>query len=265
MPHPVRTLLHTLQGWLATCSLRQPGRLARKHVLPAASHRSIAWPLLTFGLLLAATVWMWRSTAAEVNQIARERFDFKVAEALFAIEQRLLAYEQVQRGGVALFAASNEVTRDQWRTYVRQLNLEKNYPGIQAMAFSRRLLPAELNGFVQRTRPEGLETAIAGDGFFAGSLLHTFKPHLMTLDLRMPGIDGFGVLRFLRETQLPTPLKVLVVSGDSEEHFKQALALGAHGALCKPFDNEELLAGARELLGEAKAPTPATRPRTSSG
>lgn len=157
MPHAIRTLLYPLQGRLAGWSLRQPGRFTCKRVLPAARYRSIAWPLLTFGLLLAATVWMWRSTAAEVNQIARERFDFKVAEALFAIEQRLLAYEQVQRGGVALFAASNEVTRDQWRTYVRQLNLEKNYPGIQAMAFSRRLLPAELNGFVQRTRSEGLE------------------------------------------------------------------------------------------------------------
>lgn len=118
---------------------------------------------------------------------------------------------------------------------------------------------------LQLTRSEGLETAIAGDGFFAGSLLHTFKSHLMTLDLRMPDIDGLGVLRFLRETHLPTPLKVLVVSGDSEEHFKQALALGAHGALCKPFDNQELLAAARELLGEAKAPARAMRPPESSG
>ncbi|MDP3795896.1 MAG: CHASE domain-containing protein [Polaromonas sp.] len=156
MPHAVRTLLHPLQGRLATWSLRQPGRFARKRVLPAARYRAIAWPLLTVGLLLAATVLMWRSAVTETEQIAHERFDFKVAEARFAIEQRLLAYEQVQRGGVALFAASNEVTRDQWRTYVRELNLEKNYPGIQAMAFSRRLLPAELNEFVQRTRSEGL-------------------------------------------------------------------------------------------------------------
>jgi excisionase family DNA binding protein len=111
----------------------------------------------------------------------------------------------------------------------------------------------------------GFEMAIASDGFLAGSLLHTFKPHLMTLDIRMPGIDGLGVLRFLQETPLPTPLKVLVVSGDSEEHLKQALALGAHGALCKPFDNEALLAAARELLGEAKTPARAMRPQAGSG
>ena len=111
----------------------------------------------------------------------------------------------------------------------------------------------------------GFETAIANDGFLAGSLLYTFKPHLMTLDILMPGIDGFAVLRLLREAQLPTPLKVLVVSGDSEEHLQQALALGAHGALCKPFDNEELLATARELLGETTAPARAMRPTESSG
>jgi len=111
----------------------------------------------------------------------------------------------------------------------------------------------------------GFETAIANDGFLAGSLLYTFNPDLLTLDIRMPGIDGFAVLRFLSETQLPTPLKVLVVSGDSAEHLEQALALGAHGALCKPFDNQALLAAARELLGEAKAPARAMRPPSSSG
>ncbi|MBI1907248.1 MAG: response regulator [Rhodocyclales bacterium] len=97
----------------------------------------------------------------------------------------------------------------------------------------------------------GFETAIASDGFLAGSLLHTFKPHLITLDIRMPGIDGFGVLRFLRETHLSTPLKVLVVSGESEARLAQAVTLGANGALGKPFDNQALLATARELLGEA--------------
>jgi excisionase family DNA binding protein len=97
----------------------------------------------------------------------------------------------------------------------------------------------------------GYETVIASDGFLAGSLLHTFKPRLMTLDLRMPGIDGFGVLRFLRET-LPLPsLRILVISGDSEAHLRQALAQGAHGVLPKPFTNEQLLDTVQRLLGES--------------
>lgn len=95
----------------------------------------------------------------------------------------------------------------------------------------------------------GYEVVIASDGFLAGSLLHTFKPNLMTLDLRMSGIDGFGVLRFLRETRPLASLKVLVISGESEERLREALAQGAHEALPKPFANEQFLQAVQRLLG----------------
>jgi len=86
MHHTVRSLFSALQCRIAHQSLRPSGGSARKRVLLAARHRAIAWPLLTLGLLLAATVWMWRGAAAETHQIARERFGFKVAEARFAID-----------------------------------------------------------------------------------------------------------------------------------------------------------------------------------
>jgi excisionase family DNA binding protein len=96
----------------------------------------------------------------------------------------------------------------------------------------------------------GFETIVAGDGFSAGSMLHTFKPQAMTLDIRMPRIDGLSVLRFLRELPPPFPLKVLVVSGDSEARLREALDLGAHGVLAKPFVNDELLASITRLLDD---------------
>ena len=37
----------------------------------------------------------------------------------------------------------------------------------------------------------GFETASVSDGFQAGLLLHSYRPGLLTLDLRMPGVDGF--------------------------------------------------------------------------
>jgi excisionase family DNA binding protein len=94
------------------------------------------------------------------------------------------------------------------------------------------------------------ETAIASNGFEAGAMLHTFRPGLITLDLRMPGVDGLGVLRFLRQTELAGPLKVLVVSADTDDRLKQALALGADAVLRKPFSNEELLAAVDRLYAE---------------
>jgi excisionase family DNA binding protein len=106
----------------------------------------------------------------------------------------------------------------------------------------------------------GFEALVAGDGFSAGSMLHTFRPQAMTLDIRMPMIDGLSVLRTLRDLPPPFPLKVLVVSGDSEDRLRQALELGAHGVLAKPFVNDELLAALARLLADE----PPSR-RNSSG
>jgi excisionase family DNA binding protein len=96
-------------------------------------------------------------------------------------------------------------------------------------------------------RSAGFETAIASNGFEAGAMLPIFKPSLMTLDLRMPGLDGLDVLRFLQKTELPAPLKTLVVSADTEERLRASLALGAHGVVRKPFTNEELLRAVEQM------------------
>lgn len=127
--------------------------------------RALFGAVLAFLALLAVTGWMWSNASREIEQTARERFEFKVAEANFAIQQRMLAYEQVLRGGIGLFAASNEVSRDAWRTYVHQLNLEKNYPGIQAIAYSHRILPEQLQAHIEKIRAEGFpKYAVRPDG-----------------------------------------------------------------------------------------------------
>ena len=97
----------------------------------------------------------------------------------------------------------------------------------------------------------GYETAIAADGFMAGSLLHTFRPSLMTLDLRMPCLNGKDVLDFLQGLREPLRLlacRVLVVSAESPYRIAQALSLGAHGAVVKPFANDVLLHEVDRLL-----------------
>ncbi len=99
----------------------------------------------------------------------------------------------------------------------------------------------------------GYETVIASDGFWTGSLLYTFKPDLITLDLRMPGLDGLDVLRFLRQAAVPFNYKVLVVSAETQDRINEALSLGAHGALSKPFENADLLDAVRRLCGEPAA------------
>lgn len=117
----------------------------------------------------------------------------------------------------------------------------------QSSALPRRVLIADdepaMARAIQRVLIRGgYETAIAPSGFEAGAMLYTFKPGVMTLDLRMPGIDGIKVLHFLKNAYLPSPFRILVVSADTEDRLQEALTLGAHGLLRKPFSNKELLA-----------------------
>jgi putative two-component system response regulator len=77
-----------------------------------------------------------------------------------------------------------------------------------------------------------------------------FQPDLVVLDLRMPGIDGFGVLGQLAPV-IPqsTYLPVLVLSADSSLTAKQrALRMGAKDILTKPFDVTEVVLRIRNLL-----------------
>jgi excisionase family DNA binding protein len=130
---------------------------------------------------------------------------------------------------------------------LRRFMREHNIPDGSAPAPSRRVLivddePAMAHAIERVLRQAGFETALAANGFEAGAMLSIFKPAVMTLDLRMPGLDGMAVLRFLRQAGSSAPVRTLVVSADSEERLREALALGAHGILRKPFGNEELLA-----------------------
>ena len=110
----------------------------------------------------------------------------------------------------------------------------------------RRVLIVEdephMSKSIQRVlQREGFETLVASDGFRAGTLLGTFAPSVMTLDLKIPGLSGLDVLTFVRSTQGLENVKILVVSAMPKEDLEQALATGADDMLQKPFTNEELL------------------------
>lgn len=130
---------------------------------------------------------------------------------------------------------------------LRRFMREHDMPDPWAVApVTRRALVVDDEPLMARAiervlRQAGYETALAAGGFEAGAMLFSFKPDVMTLDLRMPGMDGIEVLKFLQRAGLQA-LKVVVISADSEERLRQALELGAHAVLPKPFANEALLA-----------------------
>jgi excisionase family DNA binding protein len=100
------------------------------------------------------------------------------------------------------------------------------------------------------TSRAGFKSVIATDPFKAGALLTSFKPQLMTLDLSMPGINGYDVVKFARQEYADKSLKILIISALGEAQRQEALDLGADMALAKPFVNQELLTSIETLLAK---------------
>lgn len=97
---------------------------------------------------------------------------------------------------------------------------------------------------------EGFEVYIAMDGQSGLAAARTHQPHLVLLDIAMPGLDGFEVCRRLR---LHDDLPIIMLTARDEITDKvNALNLGADDYLPKPFAFDELLARIRAVLRRYK-------------
>ncbi|MDZ7869075.1 MAG: response regulator [Rheinheimera sp.] len=94
----------------------------------------------------------------------------------------------------------------------------------------------------------GYQLDFAADGFQAGVKIASGQPDLITLDLSMPGLDGFDVIRYIRQQPELAPVRILVISGLGSEELAQARALGADATLSKPFENSQLSELVQQLL-----------------
>ena len=94
---------------------------------------------------------------------------------------------------------------------------------------------------------EGYQVEEAGDGKAALDMLRTKAPDLLILDLGLPDLDGFEVIRQLRDFGSSIPIVVLSSRTD-EKGQVHALDLGADDYVTKPFGIDELLARTRTAL-----------------
>jgi two-component system OmpR family response regulator len=120
----------------------------------------------------------------------------------------------------------------------------------------RELLSASL-------RYAGFEVATAPDGQQALAVAEQFRPDLLVLDVMMPGLDGFGVVRRLRQNGTLTPV-LFLTARDAAEDKVTGLTLGGDDYVTKPFSLDEVLARIRAVLRRSQsAQRAAEAPRLS--
>ncbi|USB32348.1 response regulator transcription factor [Paenibacillus sp. YPG26] len=104
---------------------------------------------------------------------------------------------------------------------------------------------------------EGFEVQTAPDGAAAVELAMDFKPHVVILDVMMPEMNGFEVVKEMKSTGANVGIIMLTAKDEVEDRVK-GLTLGADDYMVKPFSFEELLARIQarlrnqfpDLLGE---------------
>jgi len=105
--------------------------------------------------------------------------------------------------------------------------------------------------FLQR---EGYRVSNARDGVEALEMLEDEMPALMLLDIEMPRMDGFEVVRHVRSNAATRTLPIIMItSRTADKHRSHALTAGVDGYMGKPFQEDELLAEIQRLTGHVIA------------
>ncbi|MBF0484131.1 MAG: response regulator [Candidatus Omnitrophica bacterium] len=125
----------------------------------------------------------------------------------------------------------------------------------KALAAVKRILVVDDDKNITRSLQRLLKGAgysdieLAFDGFEAGRKFFEFQPHLVIVDIRMPGIDGFQVVEHILKSPHGKQVKIIAISAFFEaEKKKYLIQQGVSFCLDKPFDPKELIVKIKEII-----------------
>src|SRR5260370_30574252 len=127
---------------------------------------------------------------------------------------------------------------------------------ISAILVDDENLASEELAFQLREFPDVEIVATASNGIEALKLIEDLEPDLVFLDVQMPGLDGMGVIRKLREKEIPLPYFVMATAFD--QYAVEAFRLEALDYVLKPIEKDRL-----EIAAERARQNIADRARPS--
>jgi excisionase family DNA binding protein len=110
-----------------------------------------------------------------------------------------------------------------------------------------------VRGFVRASLEfEGYEVREAGSADEGLAALDVEPPDLILLDVMMPRVDGWEMLRRVQERHGVGAIPVVMFSGKLEGAPEDAVKRGAQGFIGKPFDPHQLIASAKQILAQSR-------------
>ena len=110
--------------------------------------------------------------------------------------------------------------------------------------------PFILDMYVIKFREQGFQIDTATDGKMAIERIDAGKPDMVLLDVVMPKMDGFDVIKKIQENKIPRTFKILFLTNfGQKEDVERGMQLGADGYIIKAhFTPSEVVAKVKELL-----------------
>lgn len=109
---------------------------------------------------------------------------------------------------------------------------------------------------IYNLQKEGFRTISASNGEDSLDLLSKENPHLVILDLMLPGLDGLEVCKFIRKNDATAYLPIIMLTAKTQEVDKiVGFELGADDYITKPFSPRELVARIKAVLRRLEYPT----------
>ena len=96
----------------------------------------ISLPFLLFFLGLGITYQLWKSSIDETKRDLQYEFDIQVENINLQLSERIKVYSQILHGTRSFFSNHNVVKRNEFKSFVAELELQKFYPGIEGIGFS---------------------------------------------------------------------------------------------------------------------------------
>jgi PAS domain S-box-containing protein len=108
--------------------------------LPVAS-------ILLLLLPLGLTFYVWKLASVSAFQRSEAKFQTLAIESEKALEHRLSSYENALRGAAGFVQGSQNVSRDEWRTYVETMRVREYFPGVRGVGWIRSVPAEELDAY----------------------------------------------------------------------------------------------------------------------
>lgn len=105
---------------------------------------------------ILSIISIWYLIAYNLEHYSDLEFEERVEDVEETIKDRMEIYINTLQGTSALFAISDGMDRNRWSVYVKELDLENRYPGVEAVGFAKVVSAEEKEAFIQAVRAEGL-------------------------------------------------------------------------------------------------------------